>query len=106
MAIAKEILEVADDLDRCVKYASASIKRDNYVDLIAKTEDLVKDILAKHEIEEFDPVDKPYDPNFQESVTQIPTPRGYKPGYVAKTLRTGYTIRGRLLRSARVTVLK
>jgi len=35
---------------------------------------------------------------------QIPTPPGYKTGMVAMTMRTGYTIHGRLLRSARVGV--
>ena len=69
-----------------------------------QTQVLVREVLKKYEIEEFDPTNKEYDPNFQESLLQIPSPPGCKTGHVAITMRTGYLIKGRLLRSARVGV--
>jgi molecular chaperone GrpE (heat shock protein) len=69
-----------------------------------QTQVLVREVLKKYEIEEFDPTNKEYDPNFQESLLQIPTPPGCKTGHVAITMRPGYLIKGRLLRSARVGV--
>ena len=69
-----------------------------------RSQQLVKEILKKFDIEEFDPTNQEYDPNLQESLLEVPTPPGYKPNYVAMTMRTGYTIKGRLLRSARVGI--
>ena len=65
---------------------------------------MINAILKKFEIEEFDPINEEYDPNSQESLLEVPTPPGYKANHVAMTMRTGYTIKGRLLRSARVGI--
>jgi molecular chaperone GrpE len=77
---------------------------DIYILLILQLEQLMKNIMAKYEIEEFDPTDQPYDPNCQESLSKVPTPEGARAGYVARTMQTGYRMRGRLLRSARVVI--
>ncbi len=63
-------------------------------------------MLKSFEIEEFDPTGKEFDPNTQESLLQIPCPPGFTPNTVAMTMRTGYTIQGRLLRSARVGIFQ
>jgi molecular chaperone GrpE (heat shock protein) len=97
-------LEVADCIANCKKFAEEAEIKDKYLDLMIQTQQLVRDVLRKYEIEEFDPTNKEYDPNFQESLLQIPTPPGCKQGNVAMTMRTGYLIKGRLLRSARVGV--
>ena len=66
---------------------------------------LMFDILGKHDIKEFDPTGQKYDPNTQESMVEVPDPT--KPnGQVAMTSMTGYTIKGRLLRSAKVCVYR
>ena len=62
------------------------------------------EILKTFEIEEFDPTGKEFDPNTQESLLQIPVMPGCTANTVATTMRTGYTIQGRLLRSARVGI--
>lgn len=77
---------------------------DPYIERIVEAEQLIRGIMTRHGIEEFDPTDQPFDPNYQESLSLLPTPHGGRTGYVAKTLQTGYRIRGRLLRSARVEV--
>lgn len=61
-------------------------------------------MLSSFEIEEFDPIGKPYDPNTQQSLLQIPSFPGCTANTVATTMRTGYMIKGRLLRSARVGI--
>ena len=102
--IAKELLEVADCIANCKKFALEAENKDKYLELMIQTQVLVREVLKKYEIEEFDPTNKEYDPNFQESLLQIPTPPGCKTGHVAITMRPGYLIKGRLLRSARVGV--
>ena len=59
---------------------------------------------GKYGIEEFDPLNKPYDPNTQETVYEVPCPEGMQINTVAETMRTGFKIKGRLLRSARVGI--
>lgn len=102
--IAKELLEVADCIAKCKKLAEEAEQKDKYVDLMVQAQKLVHDVLKKFDIEEFDPTNQVYDPNFQESLVEIPTPAGCKQGNVAMTMRTGYLIKGRLLRSARVGI--
>jgi molecular chaperone GrpE len=102
--IAKELLEVADCIASCKKYADQSEVKDKYIENVVKTEQLLKAILKKYEIEEFDPTNQDYDPNLHEGLLQIPTPPGYETNKVAMVMRTGYTIKGRLLRSARVGI--
>ncbi len=102
--IAKELLEVADCVANCKKYAEQSEIQDKYTEEVVRSQVILRDILKKFEIEEFDPVNQEYDPNTQESLLQIPTPPGCQVNHVALTMRTGYTIKGRLLRSARVGI--
>lgn len=66
---------------------------------------LLFDTLGKYDIHEFDPVGEKYNPNTQESMVEVPDPT--KPsGTVAMTSVTGYTMKGRLLRSAKVCVYR
>jgi molecular chaperone GrpE len=62
-------------------------------------------------IEEFNPIGQEFDPNTQESMIKLNLPEGLtegekkqKSGKVADCFRTGYMIKGRLLRSAHVVV--
>jgi molecular chaperone GrpE (heat shock protein) len=64
----------------------------------------MKDIMLKYDIVEIEPTEEAFNPNYQESTVQIPTPSGSTKGHIAKTFRTAYTLRGRLLRSATVAV--
>lgn len=89
---------------KCRKIAEIISPVDPYIERIVEAEQLIRDIMARYGIEEFDPTDQPFDPNYHESLSQRPTPDGGRTGYVAKTLQTGYKIRGRLLRSARVEI--
>ena len=60
--------------------------------------------LKLYDIEEFDPVGQPFDPNTSESLVTIPCPPGCTANHVAYTMQTGYRIKNRLLRSARVGI--
>lgn len=72
--------------------------------MVQESHQIIKNLLKKFDIEEFDPTGNEYNPNLQESLMEIPTPPGFKANHVAMTMRTGYTIKGRLLRSARVGI--
>jgi len=96
---------VADCVANCRKFAESSeVKGDKFLEMVVESHQVIKDMLKKFNIEEFDPTGQEYNPNLQESLMNIPTPPNFKPNHVAMTMRTGYTINGRLLRSARVGV--
>ena len=95
---------MADCITSCKKFAEQSEVKDKYIEQVVKTQDLIRDVLKKFDIVEFDPTNQEYNPNLAESLIQVPTPPGFKVNHVAMTMRTGYTIKGRLLRSARVGV--
>jgi len=71
----------------------------------------LQDVYREFGIEEFNPIGQEFDPNTQEGMMKIPVPENLsevekkeKVGKVADCFRTGYMIKGRLLRSAHVVV--
>lgn len=64
-----------------------------------------KSTLADAGLEEIDAVNKPFDPNFHEAVSQQETADAPE-GQVVQQLRKGYKLRDRLIRPATVVVAK
>lgn len=104
--IVKELLEAADCINRCKNEAVKEYpdSKDPFIVEIVETQKKLVEILKTFDIEEFDPTGKEFDPNTQESLLTIPVLPGCTANTVATTMRTGYTIQGRLLRSARVGI--
>ena len=105
--LAKEIMEVADNVKRCKVFAEEKIKEnpdDKYLQKIIFCFEQMHEFLKLYDIEEFDPMGQPFDPNTSESLVTIPCPPGYTVDHVACTMQTGYRIKNRLLRSARVGI--
>jgi molecular chaperone GrpE len=62
-------------------------------------------ILDRYGIKRVDPVGQPFDHNFHQAVMQVEN-AAQPPGTVVQVFQPGYTIQGRLLRPAMVTVAK
>lgn len=107
---AKALLAVADNLRRALDTVSADAKAADPVlaKLVEGVELTERELLAAFEkfgVVKLDPVGKPADPNFHQVVAQVDHP-GAVPGTVAQVFQAGYTLNGRLLREAMVTVAK
>ena len=63
------------------------------------------DFLKNQGVEGIKTVGKKFDPNFQEAVQTIEK-KGAEPGIVLEETQKGYTIYGRVLRPAKVKVIK
>lgn len=74
-------------------------------DGVSLTRKSVLDMLRSHGIESFNPVGEPFDPKLHEALFQAPVP-GKEPGTVLDCSKTGYMIKGRLLRAAEVGVVQ
>lgn len=77
---------------------------DEYSKRIIDLHQQFQTFLKLYDIEEFDPTNQPFDPNTAEGLVTIPTPPGYVKNNVATTMMTGYKIKSRLLRSAKVGI--
>lgn len=62
--------------------------------------------LATLEIEEINPVGKPFDPNEAEAVMQIPAEEGEESDTVKQVFQKGYRKKDKIIRYAKVSVIK
>lgn len=103
--MARETLEIADSLKKCYDLAiNIHNEGDEAVLRIKKAQKELLSIYEVYGIQEFDPVGEDFDPNKQEAMLKVPLQEGVKSNTVAYTIRTGYMIKERLLRSAHVGV--
>lgn len=107
-AFARDILSVYDSLEKALETAR-NIKKDEAQSPLAQGIEIVfselNKILQRHKVEVIDPVGAQFDPMFHQAVSQVEVD-GQTPGTVVSVLQKGYSLYGRLLRPAMVTVAK
>jgi molecular chaperone GrpE len=102
-----ELLPIIDSLELCAtsvpeKLQAAAKSVTDGVDLTLK---MFYASLAKFGVEQINPVNEPFNPEFQQAISAKEEP-GNKPGMVISVLQKGYTLNGRLVRPALVIVSK
>ena len=97
-----KILPVGDSLDWALQ-----------MDLDEKTKEGVKGIkkkfeetLAQMEVVEFDPTGEPFDPNVAEAVMQVEGAEGEESDTVKQVFQKGYKMKEKIIRYAKVSVVK
>lgn len=107
---ARDLLEVADNFRRALD--SAPEDRDQIsermkllLEGIEATERSMARTFEKNKIEKLEPLDQKFDPNFHEVMFEAPMP-DKENGTIFQILEVGYILNGRLLRPARVGVVK
>ena len=115
---AKDLVESVDNLDRALgtvpedKLTSQDSEEGNK-DLVAlynglrMTEEILLNTLKKHGLERFDPSveGEKFDPNEHEATFMTPM-EGKEDGTVFHTQQKGFRLKGRILRAAKVGVVK
>lgn len=108
----KDLLEVADILERATQSVpKEEITNDNphlknlYEGLIL-TGDKIQKVFTKHGLLRLDPIGVKFDPYEHEAVFHAPVEDGKEPGTVAIVSKVGYKLHGRILRPAKVGVVK
>jgi molecular chaperone GrpE len=104
-SFAKDLLAVADNLDRALNAAKEN--QDEGCTALLEGVELTKKelfhVFEKFGISKMESLGKPFDPNFHQVIQQVKDPA--KPaGTVIAELQTGYMINGRILREAMVVV--
>ncbi|EPS45066.1 hypothetical protein H072_1007 [Dactylellina haptotyla CBS 200.50] len=107
---ARDLIESIDNLDRALTaqpQASTDAAKDlqNLHDGLKMTETVLMNTLQRHGLERFDPINEKFDPNLHEAIFEAPM-EGKDAGTVFHVQSKGFSLNGRVLRAARVGVVK
>ena len=110
-AFARDILAVADNMDRALgaldnelrEKADAGTKA--LLDGVELTERELLKVLEKHGVKKFEPLGEKFDPNLHQAMYEIPD-ASRPAGSVAQVVQPGYMIGERMLRPALVGIAK
>lgn len=108
---ARGLLDVADNLRRALDAAPDELKAhedERFSGLITGIEATERELIKVFEqngMQKLEPLDEKFDPNFHEVMFEAPMP-GKENGTIIQIIEAGYTLKGRLLRPARVGITK
>ena len=110
-AFARDVLDIADNLQRALDAVPAEAKAaadpglKALIEGVELTERSLLNTLEKNGVKKFDPTGERFDPNFQQAMYEVPDP-SVPAGTVVQVVQTGYKIGERILRPALVGVSK
>jgi molecular chaperone GrpE len=108
---ARDVLEIADNLQRALDAVPAEAKATAdpglkaLIEGVELTERSLLNALEKHGVKKLDPIGGRFDPNFHQAMYEVPDP-SVPAGTVVQVVQAGYTIGDRVLRPALVAVSK
>ncbi|HEX5948458.1 MAG TPA: nucleotide exchange factor GrpE [Actinomycetota bacterium] len=98
-----KLLEVVDEFELALMAAEAKPDFDRFLHGVELVYAKLTDILRSEGLERIEAEDRPFDPERHEALLQAEGETDGEP-YVADVLRTGYTLKGRVIRPAGVKV--
>lgn len=106
--LSKDLIETIDNFGHCMKSfenKALSEELNTLKEGVEMTSNVFKKTLNKHGIEELNPVGEKFDPNIHEALFEMPDP-SKEAGTVFHVEQLGYTLNGRVIRPAKVGVVK
>ncbi|MEM7100867.1 MAG: nucleotide exchange factor GrpE [Pseudomonadota bacterium] len=100
-----ELFPVLDSLEKAVETATATEGAQAIAEGVSLSLKLFVDTLSKNGVEQIDPLGQPFDPQLHEAMTMVPNPDA-EPNSVMDVMAKGYVLNGRLVRAAKVIVVK
>ena len=100
-----DLLPVIDSLEKAVEAAKTTENPDSMAEGIRLSLKLFVSTLEKAGIAIVDPLGEPFDPQLHEAMAMVPNPNA-EPNSVMDVMQRGYTLNGRLVRAAKVVVVK
>ena len=97
-----KILPIGDNLDWAINMPLDEKTKEGLINLRRKFLETLLDM----GIEEIDPTGKPFDPNIAEAVMQVEGAEGEEPDTVKQVFQKGYKIKEKIIRYAKVSVIK
>lgn len=100
-----ELLPVLDSLEKAVESATLAKDADAIGEGLELSLKMFLSVLNKVGIVQLDPLGEPFDPQFHEAIAMVENPDG-EPNSVMEVIQRGYSLNGRLVRAAKVVVVK
>jgi molecular chaperone GrpE len=100
-----ELLELLDNFERAFKSREENPDAEAYHKGISLLYNRFLDVLSREGLKRFDSVGQIFDPRLHEAVMQVEDD-GAKPDTIATELQAGYTLNDKVIRHARVGVVK
>ncbi|NCF44767.1 MAG: nucleotide exchange factor GrpE [Proteobacteria bacterium] len=100
-----DLLPVADSLEKAEEAAQSTDNAASMAEGIGLSLKLFVGILEKAGVAIIDPLGEPFDPQLHEAMAMVPNPDA-EPNTVMDVMQRGYTLNGRLVRAAKVIVVK
>ena len=100
-----DLFPVVDSLEKAVETASVTDGAEAIAEGVGLSLKLFVDTLAKSGVEQIDPLGEPFDPQLHEAMTMVPNPDA-EPNSVMEVMQKGYILNDRLVRAAKVIVVK
>ena len=100
-----KILPILDNFEAAEKAIPDGLKSDGNVKGLLMIKAQIQDFLKSQGLEEVKSVGESFDPNFHEVVEQVEA-KDKESGIIIEEIQKGYKINGRLLRPAKVKVVK
>ena len=100
-----DLFPVLDSLEKAVETAAATEGAQAIAEGVGLSLKLFVDTLAKNGVQQIDPLGEPFDPQHHEAMTMVPNPDA-EPNSVMDVMAKGYLLNGRLVRAAKVIVVK
>lgn len=96
---------VLDGLEKAAETADATEGAEAIAEGVTLSLKMFIDTLARFGVEQIDPLGEPFDPQLHEALTVLPNPDA-EPNSVMDVMQKGYSLNGRLVRAAKVIVVK
>ncbi|MDA1074940.1 MAG: nucleotide exchange factor GrpE [Proteobacteria bacterium] len=100
---ANDLLPVVDSLELAV--GSGEVGSDNVMEGVELSLKLFVTTLEKSGLTQIDPLGEPFNPEFHEALAMLANPDA-EPNSVMQVMQKGYSLNGRLIRAAKVIVVK
>ena len=99
------LFPVLDSLEKAVETAATVDGAQAIAEGVELSLKLFLDTLVKSGVEQIDPLGEPFNPQLHEAMAMVPNPNA-EPNSVMDVMQKGYLLNGRLVRAAKVIVVK
>ena len=105
-SLLKDILPFVDDFERGLEQASKTDDMNSVMTGMALIYNKLSDFLTSNGIKEISAINEPFDTDWHEALTEIPTSSDEMKGKVVDVIQKGYTLHDKVIRYAKVVVGK
>ena len=102
--VLRDLLPIVDSFDHALKSLSSAIAQDPMLVGVKLIHRQLHELLGREGVQPIESVGQPFDPHKHEAAAEVPVADGQADHAVVEEIQKGYTMHGKILRSAMVKV--